>query len=99
LLPDTFGTTQFLKNAPEWIRNWVGARPDSKEMFEAGEELIVSGSISASPTKTCRQAHHFLLTASTCSVRGEANGADIIDLHKHFTGGQRRLRLGHQPHQ
>jgi nicotinate phosphoribosyltransferase len=39
-LPDTFGTTQFLDGAPHWLVNWTGARPDSKEPVEAGEELI-----------------------------------------------------------
>jgi len=39
-LPDTFGTTQFLENAPDRLMWWNGARPDSKEAFEAGEELI-----------------------------------------------------------
>jgi nicotinate phosphoribosyltransferase len=40
LLPDTFGTTQFLKNAPEWVAHWTGERIDSKDPFEAGDEYI-----------------------------------------------------------
>lgn len=42
-LPDTFGTTQFLRNAPTYfpdIRNWKGFREDSKDPFEGGEEKI-----------------------------------------------------------
>lgn len=39
LLPDTFGTAQFLKNAPDWISQWTGARPDSKGPNAAYEEL------------------------------------------------------------
>jgi len=39
-LPDTFGTTQFLKNAPQWVSNWKGFRPDSKDPYVATEELI-----------------------------------------------------------
>lgn len=39
-LPDTFGTTQFLKDAPQWVSYWTGFRPDSKEPIAAGEELI-----------------------------------------------------------
>ncbi len=39
-LPDTFGTTQFLENAPDWAAWWKGSRPDSKEPIAAGEELI-----------------------------------------------------------
>ena len=40
LLPDTFGTTQFLRNAPEWVADWTGQRADSKDPFVAGEEYI-----------------------------------------------------------
>jgi nicotinate phosphoribosyltransferase len=40
LLPDTFGTTQFLDNAPEWVANWTGQRIDSKDPYVAGDEYI-----------------------------------------------------------
>ncbi len=40
LLPDTFGTTNFLAAAPDWVADWTGARPDSKPPIEAAEELI-----------------------------------------------------------
>ncbi|VTZ28205.1 Nicotinate phosphoribosyltransferase [Methylocella tundrae] len=40
LLPDTFGTTNFLKAAPDWAADWTGARPDSKPPIEGAEELI-----------------------------------------------------------
>ncbi|MGA9511157.1 MAG: nicotinate phosphoribosyltransferase [Candidatus Sulfotelmatobacter sp.] len=40
MLPDTFGTTQFLKNAPEWTANWTGQRMDSKDPYVAGDEYI-----------------------------------------------------------
>ena len=40
LLPDTFGTTQFLQNAPDWVANWTGQRADSKDPFVAGDEYI-----------------------------------------------------------
>jgi nicotinate phosphoribosyltransferase len=40
LLPDTFGTTQFLSNAPDWVADWSGQRADSKDPFIAGEEYI-----------------------------------------------------------
>jgi len=39
-LPDTFGTTAFLKNAPQWIASWSGFRIDSKKPIAGGEELI-----------------------------------------------------------
>ena len=40
LLPDTFGTTQFLEDAPEWVANWTGQRIDSKDPYIAGDEYI-----------------------------------------------------------
>jgi nicotinate phosphoribosyltransferase len=40
LLPDTFGTTQFLEDAPEWVANWTGQRIDSKDPYVAGDEYI-----------------------------------------------------------
>jgi len=40
MLPDTFGTTQFLENAPDWVANWTGQRIDSKDPYVAGDEYI-----------------------------------------------------------
>jgi nicotinate phosphoribosyltransferase len=40
MLPDTFGTTQFLQGAPDWVADWTGQRCDSKDPFEAGDEYI-----------------------------------------------------------
>jgi nicotinate phosphoribosyltransferase len=40
LLPDTFGTTQFLEDAPAWVGNWTGQRIDSKDPYVAGDEYI-----------------------------------------------------------
>lgn len=40
LLPDTFGTAQFLRHAPDWVANWTGQRVDSKDPFVAGDEYI-----------------------------------------------------------
>jgi nicotinate phosphoribosyltransferase len=40
MLPDTFGTTQFLAGAPEWATDWTGQRADSKDPFMAGDEYI-----------------------------------------------------------
>src|SRR6202161_3495034 len=31
MLPDTFGTSQFLEDAPGWVANWTGQRIDSKD--------------------------------------------------------------------
>jgi nicotinate phosphoribosyltransferase len=40
VLPDTFGTTAFLKDAPDWVADWTGFRPDSLPPLEAGEQII-----------------------------------------------------------
>lgn len=40
MLPDTFGTDQFLANAPDWVRAWKGVRLDSKDPIIGGEEII-----------------------------------------------------------
>jgi nicotinate phosphoribosyltransferase len=40
MLPDTFGTTQFLEHAPDWVANWTGQRMDSKDPYLAGDEYI-----------------------------------------------------------
>ncbi len=40
LLPDTFGTTQFLRDAPDWVASWTGLRVDSKSAYVGGDEYI-----------------------------------------------------------
>jgi len=40
VLPDCFGTTAFLEQAPDWVADWKGARPDSKSPVAAALELI-----------------------------------------------------------
>jgi nicotinate phosphoribosyltransferase len=40
MLPDTFGTTQFLAGAPDWAADWTGQRVDSKNPYIAGDEYI-----------------------------------------------------------
>lgn len=40
-LPDTFGSTQFFRDAPNWVaEEFVGVRPDSKEPHAAIREII-----------------------------------------------------------
>ena len=83
LLPDTFGTTQFLADAPEWVGNWTGQRVDSKDPFVAGDEYI------AWLEARGRDPRQKRLIAS--------DGLDvekILSLHAYF-GGQ--LRNGAQP--
>jgi nicotinate phosphoribosyltransferase len=40
VLPDAFGTTAFLRDAPDWVANWTGFRPDSMPPIEAGEKIM-----------------------------------------------------------
>jgi len=40
VLPDTFGTSAFLRDAPDWVAEWTGFRPDSAPPIEGGEEII-----------------------------------------------------------
>ena len=40
VLPDAFGTTAFLADAPDWVADWTGFRPDSAPPIEAGEQII-----------------------------------------------------------
>lgn len=40
VLPDTFGTAAFLRNAPDWVADWTGFRPDSAPPIEAGEMIM-----------------------------------------------------------
>ncbi len=40
MLPDTFGTTQFLEHAPAFAADWTGQRVDSKDPVLAGDEYI-----------------------------------------------------------
>ena len=40
MLPDTFGTSQFLDTAPDWTADWTGQRIDSKNPYIAGDEYI-----------------------------------------------------------
>jgi len=88
-LPDTFGTTQFLEHAPQWVSNWTGARPDSKSPFEAGEELIAFWE-----GRAVDPAGKLIIFSDGMDVHlpGEAaNGHDICQVHDHFRG---RVKTG-----
>jgi len=75
LLPDTFGTTQFLRDAPEWVASWTGQRADSKDPFVAGDEYI------AWLEQRARDPRQKLFIAS------DALDVDsILALHAHFSG-------------
>ncbi|MFN3388586.1 MAG: nicotinate phosphoribosyltransferase [Allosphingosinicella sp.] len=88
-LPDTFGTSQFLKDAPQWVANWTGARPDSKPPVEAGEELIAFWE---RMTVDPKEKLVIFSDGLDVAVPGyEANGNDIPAVHAHFAG---RVRTG-----
>jgi nicotinate phosphoribosyltransferase len=75
LLPDTFGSTQFLNNAPDWVADWTGQRADSKDPLIAGEEYI------AWLEKRGRDPRQKLFIAS------DGLDADtILGLHANFSG-------------
>ena len=40
VLPDTFGTEPFLRDAPDWVADWTGFRPDSAPPIEGGEAIL-----------------------------------------------------------
>lgn len=82
VLPDAFGTASFLRNAPEWIADWTGFRPDSAPPIEGGEKIV------AWWKKMGRDPREKLLIFS--------DGLDvetIIETYRHFKG-QVRMSFG-----
>jgi nicotinate phosphoribosyltransferase len=75
MLPDTFGTTQFLEGAPDWVADWTGQRIDSKEPVIAGDEYI------AWLMKRGRDPRMKRLIASD-----GLDVEDIVRLHEYFRG-------------
>ena len=80
VLPDTFGTTSFLRHAPDWVARWSGFRIDSKDPIEGGEEIVAWWKAMG------QDPRDKLLIFS--------DGLDIGDIeraYRHFSG---RVRLG-----
>jgi nicotinate phosphoribosyltransferase len=75
MLPDTFGTTQFLEGAPDWAADWTGQRVDSKDPYIAGDEYIDWLKARG------RDPHDKLVIASDA-----LDVDDIIGLHAYFGG-------------
>src|SRR6201981_557217 len=75
LLPDTFGTTQFLKGAPDWVGDWTGQRVDSKDPYVAGDEYIAW-----LKAKGRDPAEKLLIASDTLDVD------QILGLHAYFGG-------------
>lgn len=40
ILPDTYGSAQFLERAPDWLAGWTGMRIDSGDPVEGGERAV-----------------------------------------------------------
>ncbi|HEY6487575.1 MAG: nicotinate phosphoribosyltransferase [Terracidiphilus sp.] len=79
LLPDTFGTTQFLRDAPDWVTGWTGQRIDSKDPFVAGDEYIAWLEKHGANPQTKR-----LIASDALDVD------EILALHAYFGGILRR---------
>jgi nicotinate phosphoribosyltransferase len=75
MLPDTFGTTQFLDGAPSWVANWTGQRIDSKDPVVAGDEYIAWLEGCGVDARTKR-----LIASDGLDV------GDIVRLHEYFSG-------------
>jgi nicotinate phosphoribosyltransferase len=75
MLPDTFGTTQFLEQAPDWATDWTGQRMDSKSPYVAGDEYIAwLKSRGRDPEKK------LIIASDGLDVQ------DILGLHAYFSG-------------
>ncbi len=75
MLPDTFGTTQFLKGAPDWAADWTGQRVDSKNPYVAGDEYIEWLKARGREPKD-----KLVIASDTLDVE------DILGLHAYFGG-------------
>ncbi len=97
-LPDTFGTTQFLERAPQWVSYWTGARPDSKPPVEAGEELLdfwrriglTADEIAADKLIIFSDGLDVRLPGGH-GLEPSSNGSDIAEIYRHFDG---RVQMG-----
>src|SRR5208282_4996146 len=75
MLPDTFGTSQFLDHAPDWTADWTGQRIDSKNPYIAGDEYVQW------LNERGRDPHEKLIIASDA-----LDVDDILGLHAYFGG-------------
>lgn len=80
-LPDTFGTTGFLANAPDWLTAWTGIRIDSKDPIEGGEEAIAFWQSRGTDPR------------EKLAIFSDGLDIDAIEqIHAHFHG---RMRIGY----
>ena len=89
VLPDAFGTDAFLRDAPDWVADWTGFRPDSAPAIEGGEKIIAWWR--SKGRDPAREAADLLGRARRRHDRG---GLPPLQGQ-----GAHGVRLGHQPHQ
>jgi nicotinate phosphoribosyltransferase len=81
ILPDTYGTSNFLEKAPPWVASWTGIRIDSKDPIEGGEEAIDWWLSRGQDPK------------QKLAIFSDGLDVDLIeDIHRHFQG---RMRIGY----
>ncbi|GJD80023.1 nicotinate phosphoribosyltransferase [Methylobacterium gregans] len=80
-LPDTYGTTGFLRDAPDWISAWTGIRIDSKDPIEGGEEVIAFWR-----SRGCDPREKLAIFSDGLDID------TIVAIHAHFHG---RMRIGY----
>jgi nicotinate phosphoribosyltransferase len=81
ILPDTYGTSRFLDNAPDWLSNWKGIRIDSKDPIEGGEEAIRFWKSRGRDPR------------DKLTIFSDGLDIDMIErIHRHFSG---RTRVGY----
>ncbi len=79
VLPDCFGTTAFLRDAPDWVADWKGARPEfqaadrgragTDRLVALSEAAIRAKSSSSSPTRWTSTS----IEESARALRGQVN--------------------------
>jgi nicotinate phosphoribosyltransferase len=109
MLPDTFGTTQFLEGAPDWAADWTGQRIDSKDPYIAGDEyiawlralgrdpkdkLIIASDALDIDEILGLHAYFGGTLASGVTVKGFRNAADFDDRRKWIPGRRIRFSAG-----
>ena len=91
MLPDTFGTTQFLEGlGTATAMSWTGARPDSKKPIPGGEELVEFWK----RTDPAHAQDKLIIFSDGMDVHlpgHTPHGEDIPTIHEHFKG---RVRVG-----
>ena len=81
VLPDTYGTTGFLENAPDWLTAWTGIRIDSKDPIEGGEEALAFWR-----SRGCDPREKLAIFSDGLDI------GEIERIHAHFHG---RMRIGY----